>query len=94
MKPGSSGDILSLVNHRRLSSWKGWGHVRWFIGTRRAAWRAVPGWSQSAVQHDSEWAAISEVAVYPVLCAETVRKWVRQAQVVRRTARDRDRRIR
>jgi transposase len=34
-------------------------------------------------QHDSEWAAISEVArLLGVGCAETVRKWVRQAQVV------------
>jgi transposase len=33
-------------------------------------------------QHDSEWAAISEVArLLGVGCAETVRKWVRQAQV-------------
>jgi transposase len=33
-------------------------------------------------QHDSEWAAINEVArLLGVGCAETVRKWVRQAQV-------------
>jgi transposase len=33
-------------------------------------------------QHESEWAAISEVArLLGVGCAETVRKWVRQAQV-------------
>jgi transposase len=33
-------------------------------------------------QHDSEWAAISEVArLLGVGSAETVRKWVRQAQV-------------
>jgi transposase len=33
-------------------------------------------------QHDSAWAAISEVArLLGVGCAETVRKWVRQAQV-------------
>jgi transposase len=33
-------------------------------------------------QHESEWAAISEVArLLRVGCAETVRKWVRQAQV-------------
>jgi transposase len=33
-------------------------------------------------QHDSEWAAISEVArLLGVGCAETVRKWVRQGQV-------------
>jgi transposase len=33
-------------------------------------------------QRDSEWAAISEVArLLGVGCAETVRKWVRQAQV-------------
>jgi transposase len=33
-------------------------------------------------QHGSEWAAISEVArLLGVGCAETVRKWVRQAQV-------------
>jgi transposase-like protein len=36
-------------------------------------------------QHDSQWAAISEVArLLGVGCAETVRKWVRQAQVDRR----------
>ena len=33
-------------------------------------------------QHESEWAAMSEVARLPgVGCAETVRKWVRQTQV-------------
>jgi transposase len=33
-------------------------------------------------QHNSEWAAISEVArLLGVGCAETVRKWVRQMQV-------------
>jgi transposase len=33
-------------------------------------------------QHDSEWAAISEVArLLGVGCAETVRTWVRQGQV-------------
>jgi transposase len=33
-------------------------------------------------QHESEWAAISEVArLLGVGCAETVRKWVRRAQV-------------
>jgi transposase len=33
-------------------------------------------------QHESEWAAISEVTrLLGVGCAETVRKWVRQAQV-------------
>ena len=33
-------------------------------------------------QHESEWAAISEVArLLGVGCAETVRKWVRQDQV-------------
>ena len=33
-------------------------------------------------EHGSEWAAISEVArLLGVGCAETVRKWVRQAQV-------------
>ena len=33
-------------------------------------------------QHDSEWAAISEVArLLGVGTAETVRKWVRQAQI-------------
>jgi transposase len=32
-------------------------------------------------QHESEWAAISEVArLLGVGCAETVRKWVRQVQ--------------
>jgi transposase-like protein len=36
-------------------------------------------------QHDSQWAAISEVArLLGVGCAEAVRKWVRQAQVDRR----------
>jgi transposase len=33
-------------------------------------------------QHDSEWAAISEVArLLGVGCAETVRKWLRQGQI-------------
>jgi transposase len=33
-------------------------------------------------QHDSEWAAISEVArLLGVGTAETVRKWIRQAQI-------------
>ena len=38
--------------------------------------------TEISAQHDSEWAAISEVArLLGVGTAETVRKWVRQAQV-------------
>jgi transposase len=38
--------------------------------------------AEISAQHESEWAAISEVArLLGVGCAETVRKWVRQAQV-------------
>ena len=41
--------------------------------------RAVRMVAEIADQHDSEWAAISEVArLLGVGCAETVRKWVRQ----------------
>ena len=43
--------------------------------------RAVRMVAEISGQHDSEWAAISEVALLGVGCAETVRKWVRQAQV-------------
>ena len=44
--------------------------------------RAVRMFAEISDQHDSEWAAISEVArLLGVGCAETVRKWVRQAQV-------------
>jgi transposase len=44
--------------------------------------RAVRMVAEISAQHDSEWAAISEVArLLGVGCAETVRKWVRQAQV-------------
>ena len=44
--------------------------------------RAVRMVAEISDQHDSEWAAISEVArLLGVCCAETVRKWVRQAQV-------------
>jgi transposase len=44
--------------------------------------RAVRTVAEISNQHDSEWAAISEVArLLRVGCAETVRKWVRQAQV-------------
>lgn len=44
--------------------------------------RAVRMVAEIRGQHDSEWAAISEVArLLGVGCAETVRKWVRQAQV-------------
>jgi transposase len=44
--------------------------------------RAVRMVVEISEQHDSEWAAISEVArLLGVGCAETVRKWVRQAQV-------------
>ena len=44
--------------------------------------RAVRMVAEISDQHDSEWAAISEVArLLGVGCAETVRKWVRQAQV-------------
>jgi len=47
--------------------------------------RAVRMVAEISGQHDSEWAAISEVArLLGVGCAETVRKWVRQAQVDRR----------
>ena len=43
--------------------------------------RAVRMVAEISDQHDSEW-AISEVArLLGVGCAETVRKWVRQAQV-------------
>jgi transposase len=44
--------------------------------------RAVRMVAEISDQHNSEWAAISEVArLLGVGCAETVRKWVRQAQV-------------
>ena len=44
--------------------------------------RAVRMVAEISGQHDSEWAAISEVArLLGVGCAETVRKWVRQAEV-------------
>jgi len=44
--------------------------------------RAVRMVAEISDQHDSEWAAISEVArLLGVGTAETVRKWVRQAQI-------------
>ena len=44
--------------------------------------RAVRMVVEISDQHDSEWAAISEVArLLGVGTAETVRKWVRQAQI-------------
>ena len=44
--------------------------------------RAVRMVAEISDQHESEWAAISEVArLLGVGCAETVRKWVRQVQV-------------
>src|SRR6185312_15463004 len=44
--------------------------------------RAVRMAAEISGQHDSQWAAISEVArLLGVGCAEAVRKWVRQAQV-------------
>jgi transposase len=44
--------------------------------------RAVRMVVEISDEHDSEWAAISEVArLLGVGCAETVRKWVRQGQV-------------
>src|SRR6201990_2722245 len=44
--------------------------------------RAVRMVAEISGQHDSEWAAISEVArLLGVGTAETVRKWVRQAQI-------------
>jgi transposase len=44
--------------------------------------RAVRMVAEISDQHDSEWAAISEVArLLGVGCAETVRKWVRQAEI-------------
>ena len=44
--------------------------------------RAVRMVAEISDQHDSEWAAIGEVArLLGVGTAETVRKWVRQAQI-------------
>lgn len=44
--------------------------------------RAVRMVAEISDQHDSEWAAISEVArLLGVGCAETAREWVRQGQV-------------
>ena len=44
--------------------------------------RAVRMVAEISEQHESEWAAISEVArLLGVGCAETVRKWVRQAEI-------------
>jgi transposase len=44
--------------------------------------RAVRLVAESQQHHDSEWAAITSVAAkLGVGCAETVRKWVRQAQI-------------
>jgi transposase len=44
--------------------------------------RAVRMVAEISDQHDSEWAAISEVArLLGVGCAETVRTWVRQGQI-------------
>ena len=43
--------------------------------------RAVRMVAEISNQHESEWAAISEVArLLGVGCAETVRKWVRQGE--------------
>ena len=45
---------------------------------RRAVWLVA----ESRVHHDSEWAAIKSVAAkLGVATAETVRKWVRQAEI-------------
>ena len=74
-RPGMSGDS---------TSWEGWvmsgGSSRRYPPELRE--RAVRMVAEISGQHDSEWAAISEVArLLGVGCAETVRKWVRQAQV-------------
>jgi transposase-like protein len=51
-------------------------------GTRRSCGSGRCGWGDISDQHDSEWATISEVArLLGVGTAETVREWVRQAQV-------------
>ena len=75
-RPGMSGDA---------TSWDAWSHVRWFVeevpagALRERAARVV---AEISGQHESESAAISEVArLLRVGCAETVRKWVRQIQV-------------
>ncbi len=59
------------------SSWKGWGHVRWF--------EEVPGPDVSGAVRGRrsaarfEWAAVSEVARLLALAARRRCKWVRQA---------------
>jgi transposase len=62
------------------TSWEGWSSSRRYPPELRERWvRTV---AEISNQHDSEWAAISEVArLLGVGYAEMVRKWVRQAQV-------------
>src|SRR5271166_7202586 len=73
-RPGMSGDS---------TSWEGWSHVRWFVEEPpELRERAVRMVAEISDQHESEWAAMGEVArLLGVATPETVRKWVRQAQV-------------
>ena len=64
--------------------WKGWGHVREYVEQvpvelRERAVRMV---AEVRGDHESEWAAMTRVAeLLGVGTPETVRKWVRQAEV-------------
>ena len=43
--------------------------------------RAVRLFAEARPEHDTEWAAITSVATKPRVSTETVRKWVRRAEI-------------
>ena len=74
-RPGKSGDS---------GPWEGWSHVRETSRRYPAELRerAVRMVAEIRADHDSEWAAMSQVAeLLGVGTPETVRKWCRQAEV-------------
>ena len=71
-RPGFFGDSISW---EIMESWEDRSCIR-----RRFRWRAVGLVSEHRGEHRSEWAAICLIAEKFGCAAETLRKWVRQAE--------------
>ena len=65
---------------RRLQTLRGWGHAETNEVSPEVRSRAVRMVVEHEAAHESQWAAITSIAEKIGCTAETLRKWVRQAE--------------